>query len=134
MRIIRARTFSLSALLAVVALSGPAVADETRIVPSGANQQIDFFASVNPDCSSPGLPTVRLVDGPQAGTVTTDKGRDFMTFPRGNPRSACNKRRVAGVKMFYRSPKGFMGTDHVRILVISGSGTGREASYAIQAR
>lgn len=121
--------------LALAALSiAPAQAAETRIVPSGVNQQIDFFASVNPDCSTPGLPTVRLIDGPQAGMITTDKARDFMTFPRGNPRSACNKKRVAGVKMFYRSPKGFMGTDHVRILVISASGSGREADYAIQAR
>ena len=134
MRITRTRNPLLPGLLAAAALCGPALADETRIVPSGTNQQIDFFASVNPDCSSPGLPVVRLVDGPQAGTITTDKGRDFMAFARGNPRSSCNKRRVAGVKMFYRSPKGFMGTDHVRILVISASGTGREATYAIQAR
>ena len=134
MRLARLRTHLLLALLAGAAGLGPALADETRIVPSGANQQIDFFASVNPDCSSPGLPTVRLIDGPQAGTITTDKGRDFMAFPRGNIRSACNKRRLVGLKMFYRAPKGFMGMDHVRILVISASGTGREASYAIQAR
>ncbi|MCW6508984.1 hypothetical protein [Lichenifustis flavocetrariae] len=109
-------------------------AEEARIVPSGVNQQIDFFASVNPDCSTPGLPTVRLVEGPSRGTVTTDKGRDFMTFARGNVRSACNKRRVMGVKLFYRSEKGFMGVDRVKILVISAAGTGREAIYAIQAR
>ncbi|MDX7953632.1 hypothetical protein P7D22_20930 [Lichenihabitans sp. Uapishka_5] len=131
------RFFPCQPLLALLLIAGTveaAHADEARIVPSGTNQQIDFFASVNPDCSTPGLPTVRLIDGPQAGTVTTDKGRDFMAFPHGNPRSACNKRRVAGLKMFYRAPKGFMGTDHVRILVISANGIGREASYAIQTR
>ncbi len=134
MRFAPSRALLVSALLIAAAPFAPALADETRIVPSGLNQQIDFFASVNPDCSSPGLPTVRLIDGPQAGTITTDRGRDFMAFPHGNVRAACNKRRVAGLKMFYRSPKGFMGTDRVRILVISASGTGREATYSIQAR
>ena len=134
MQIARCSTRLFAAVATLVAGLGHALADETRIVPSGANQQIDFFASVNPDCSSPGLPTVRLIDGPQAGTITTDKGHDFMAFSHGNPRAACNKRRVAGLKMFYRAPKGFMGMDHVRVLVISASGTGREASYAIQAR
>jgi hypothetical protein len=124
--------------IAAVSMPGVAIgaahADETRVVPSGVNQQIDFFASVNPDCSSPGMPTVRLVDGPSQGTVTTDKARDFLPFPNGNVRSACNRKRVAGVKLFYKSPKGFMGTDHVRILIISSAGTGREASYDIQSR
>jgi hypothetical protein len=120
--------------LAMTALIGPARADEARIVPSGSNQQIDFFASVNPDCSSPGLPTVRLVDGPNQGVITTDKARDFLPFAHGNVRSACNKKRVAGLKLFYKSPKGFMGTDHVRILILSSAGTGREASYDIQSR
>ena len=124
----------LAASTAAAALPGVARADDTRIVPSGRNQQIDFFASVNPDCSSPGLPTVRLVDGPNQGMVTTDKARDFLPFPHGNVRSACNGRRVAGVKLFYKAPKGFMGTDHVRILIISAAGTGREASYDIQSR
>jgi hypothetical protein len=119
---------------AFVLLTGAAQADETRIVPSGSNQQIDFFASVNPDCSSPGLPTVRLVDGPNQGTITTDKARDFLPFAPGNVRAACNRKRVAGVKLFYRSAKGFMGTDHVRILIISAAGTGREARYDIQSR
>ena len=123
-------------LAASALIIGPAAAraDETRIVPSGSNQQIDFFASVNPDCSSPGLPTVRLVDGPSQGAITTDKARDFLPFSHGNVRAVCNRKRVAGVKLFYKSAKGFMGMDHVRILIISAAGTGREANYDIQSR
>jgi hypothetical protein len=123
----------LSLLLLLIA-AGPAAADEMKTVPSGANQQIDFFASVNPDCSSIGRPTVRLVEGPSKGTVTTDKGRDFMAFPQSNVRHMCNRRRVAGTKLFYKSQPGFLGLDRVRILILSGSGTGREATYAIQVR
>ena len=125
---------ALAALLLPVLLSGPALADEARAVPSGVNQQIDFFASVNPDCSPAGMPTVRLLDGPSAGLITTDKARDFLAFPRGNVRHVCNRKRVAGVKLFYRSKPGYVGTDRVRILILSGSGTEREAIYAIGVR
>lgn len=114
--------------------AGAAVAEEAKSVPSGSNTQIDFFASVNPDCSPIGIPTVRLIDGPNKGVVTTDKGRDFLTFPRSNLRHVCNRRRVSGLKLFYKSEAAFFGTDHVRILIVSGSGTEREATYAIKVR
>lgn len=104
------------------------------MVPAGVNRQIDFLASINPDCSSIGLPTIRLIDGPGHGVLTTDKGRDFMTFARANPRSVCNKRRVAGLKVFYQPEVGFVGVDHVRILIVAASGTEREATYQVRVR
>lgn len=125
---------SLSALLPLILLAAPALADENRFVPSGVNQQIDFFASVSPDCSSAGLPVVRLIEGPYRGVVTTDKGRDFLPFPASNVRHRCNRKRVAGTKLFYKSAPRLIGTDHVRLLILSGSGAGREASYDIQVR
>jgi hypothetical protein len=124
----------LSVLLPLLLTAAPALADDIKAVPSGVDQQIDFFASINPDCSSIGIPTVRLVDGPYKGMITTDKGRDFKTFPRGNPRHVCNRKRVAGLKLFYKSQKGFLGTDRVHILILSGSGTGRDETYNIQVR
>ncbi|UDL93892.1 hypothetical protein LGH83_15200 [Lichenihabitans sp. PAMC28606] len=120
--------------LACMLVAAPAFADEMKAVPSGVNRQIDFFASVNPDCTSVGTPTVRLVDGPSRGTITTDKGRDFMVFPRSNVRHVCNRRRLSGLKLFYKSQSGFLGVDHVRVLILSASGTGREATYAIDVR
>ncbi len=122
----------LAACLAVTASAQ--AAELIRTAPSGKNQRIDFLASVDPDCSSPGLPTVRLVDGPNNGVITTDKARDFLPFPRGNIRSRCNGRRVAGLKVFYQSTTEFFGTDRVRLLVISASGAEREATYVIRVR
>ncbi len=121
-------------LLPFLLSAAPTLADEAKAVPSGVNQQIDFFASVNPDCSPAGIPTVRLIDGPSTGVITTDKGRDFLAFPRGNVRHLCNRKRVSGVKLFYKSQAHFIGTDHVRILILSGSGTEREATYNIGVR
>ena len=125
--------FALS-LLALIAIAAPARAEIGRTVPTGSTQQIDFFASLHPDCSPTGTPVVRLVEGPSKGMVTTERGRDFMAFPRGNPRSRCNARRVAGTRLFYRSADNFFGVDHVRLLILSGSGQGREATYSIEVR
>ena len=124
--------WSLSILLA--AATAAQADDIPRTVPSGTNQRIDFLASVNPDCSSIGLPTVRLVTGPDHGVVTTDRARDFLPFPKTNPRSRCNSRRVAGLKLFYRSKNAFFGVDRVRLLVISAEGVEREATYVIQVK
>lgn len=121
-------------LLLLMSVSTAATADEARTVPSGVNQRIDFFASVNPDCSSIGIPTVRLIDGPSHGVVTTDKAKDFMAFAPPNPRSRCNRRRVAGTKLFYQSETQYFGIDRVRLLIISGSGREREATYVIQVK
>jgi hypothetical protein len=122
--------------LMVLLISGTAAQaqDVSRTVPSGKNQRIDFLASVNPDCSSIGIPTVRLLEGPDNGVVTTDKAKDFLPFPKGNIRSRCNGRRVAGLKLFYQSTTEFFGTDRVRLLVISASGGEREATYVIQVK
>ena len=89
---------------------------------------------MNPDCISIGLPTVRLVEGPSNGVVTTDKARDFMPFPKGNIRSKCNGWRVAGLKLFYQSTTEFLRVDRVQLLVISDSGGEREAPYLIQVK
>ena len=121
--------------LAILPMSvAPALADAAKLVPTGRTQQIDFFASLNPDCSPTGVPTVRLIDGPSKGLVTTESGRDFMAFAKPNPRARCNSRRVAGLKLLYRSADNFIGSDKVRILILSGSGAGREATYDIQVR
>ena len=127
------KTMRLLLLLLLLATSAHA-ADQLRTVPSGKNQRIDFFASVNPDCSSIGLPTVRLVEGPTNRVITTDKARDYLAFSRANVRSRCNARRVSGLKLLYQSTTEFFGVDRVRLLVISASGGEREATYVIQVK
>ena len=124
-----------STLSVVLACStAGAWADEIKSVPSGINRQIDFLASINPDCSSIGFATVRLIEGPAHGVLTTDKGRDYRPFAKPNPRHACNKKRLAGLKVFYQSETGFVGTDRIRILVVAASGSEREATYEIRVR
>ena len=123
-----------SLCLLLLLSTGAQAGEEVRTVPSGKDQRIDFLASVNPDCSSPGIPTVRLIDGPSNGVVTTDKAMDFKPFPHTNVRARCNTRRVKGLKLLYQSTTEFFGIDRVRLLVISASGSEREATYVIKVR
>lgn len=128
----RSSTVLACAVLAL--LPGVARADIAKVVPTGTTRTIDFFASLHPDCSSTGTPTVRLIDGPSKGLITTERARDYLPFPKGNVRSRCNAHRVSGLRMMYRSADNFVGTDRVRILILSGSGESREAIYSIQVR
>lgn len=121
-------------LVLLVTATAARAAEIARTVPSGKNQRIDVLASVNPDCSAIGIPTVRLVEGPDHGVVTTDRAKDFLPFPKTNIRSRCNGRRVMGLKLFCQSTTEFFGADRVRLLVISASGGEREAVYAIQVK
>lgn len=121
-------------LLLVLPAATAHAADQLRTVPSGKDRRIDFFASVNPDCSSMGIPTVRLIEGPSDGVITTDRARDFLPFPRTNIRAKCNGRRVAGLRLLYQSTTEYFGSDKVRLLVISASGGEREATYVISVK
>jgi hypothetical protein len=64
--------------------------------------QIDFLYSINPDCSSIGVASVRTIEGPQHGKLTIGKGSGFTNFPQENPRQACNRRRTEGMLMYYQ--------------------------------
>lgn len=80
-------------------------------VPSGGSVKIGFYASVNPDCSDAGAWTFRVTQPPRNGRVVVERARDFVYFQPSNPRSACNQRRVQGLKIRYVAQRGYTGDD-----------------------
>ena len=62
------RTLPLLASALIALIPGVARADIAKVVPTGTTRQIDFFASIHPDCSPTGTPVVRLIDGPSKGS------------------------------------------------------------------
>src|SRR4051794_6852527 len=101
------------ALVIVAALAFSTVAAQAqfanRIAASGKQIKLGFFATVNPDCSSTGDPTVRITQAPEHGRVSIPAGRDFPIFSEPNPRTVCNTRRVQGRIASYVSERGFVG-------------------------
>jgi hypothetical protein len=101
----------------------------SKTVAAGGELRVAHYASVNPDCSSSGMPVVRLSAAPTHGVVSTMRTSGFShcsgTFDQ------CNSRRVAGVSVDYRPEKGFVGTDSFSLDIIYASGRERVESFAI---
>ena len=102
-----------------------------KIMASGGVLNLTNLASVNPDCTSKGKTTVRIVSGPAHGSITLREGPVFSFFPR---LPNCNSRKVPGVAVLYRPERGFVGTNSVSLDVIYPSGNEHSESYSIQVR
>ena len=121
------------ALLSATAAQAQSVTTFTRYAASGQPLKLGFSYSTNPDCSSVGLPTIRL-STPAHGRVTVTRTTDFPNFPPTNIRSECNRRRVPGTTVHYVSQRGFTGTDYVQEEIIFASGALREQVFNIIVR
>ena len=90
-----------SAPAAPSASSAPRTA--VRTVASGERQRIGFFYYVNPDCTSGGYMTVRIITPPAHGELTTDRGVDYTNFPEENQRYQCNLIKSPVINVYYKS-------------------------------
>jgi hypothetical protein len=88
---------------ALVAPAAPNTVDLKRAVASGGKLRLDFLYSINPDCTSIGFATVRIVEQPRHGRITVDNGTGFTNFPASNPRAECNKRSGPAARRLRRS-------------------------------
>jgi hypothetical protein len=89
---------------------------------------------LNPDCSSIGAITIKVIEKPEHGRVTAGRARVFPKFPASNPRSQCNTRRVPGMSVTYVSQRGYQGTDRVVIDMISPTGAYAQHTFNIDVR
>jgi dienelactone hydrolase len=90
-----------------------------KTVAAGTTTTLNFAYGVNPDCSSRGLPKIRVVQAPEHGTATVASREDFPRFPANHPDAACNQRRVAGTAVDYTPAAGFTGADSLAFEEIS---------------
>ncbi|MEJ0077519.1 MAG: hypothetical protein WDO17_19190 [Alphaproteobacteria bacterium] len=104
---------------------------QTKTALSGKPLKLNFSNTTNPDCSSVGETLVRLTQAPQHGKITISKASDFPSFPKGNARRDCNKKRVAGTQTVYVSEPGYTGTDSAAIEIIFPTGGTARRSFAI---
>jgi hypothetical protein len=83
----------------------------TRIVASGGKQRIDFYTSLNPDCTISGNVNVRVTKQPEHGTVETAVTTEYAHYPKENIRSKCNQHRVKGVLVNYKAAENARGRE-----------------------
>jgi hypothetical protein len=106
----------------------------TRVVPSGTNQLISFYTSLNPDCSARGNLNIRVTKQPEHGTVETVATTNFPTYPKEHIRSKCNDHKVRGVQLNYKSAEKYVGDDALDLLVLFPNGFAWEVHYDISVR
>jgi len=111
--------------------AAPETLERARTVASDQKLRLDFLYTLNPDCTSMGFATVRILERPQHGTITVENGNGYTGFPQNNPRYECNKSQSEGVVLNYEPEAGFVGTDSINIDAIYPSGSSQKRHYAI---
>ncbi len=82
-----------------------------KTVRMGAITPLGAFYSVNPDCSSRGLPRVVIMERPTHGVATVARQDERASFPAASPYAACNASVVPAMGVTYAPVPGYSGTD-----------------------
>jgi hypothetical protein len=91
--------------------------------------------AINPDCSAQAAgATLTIVRPPEHGVARISDDPFYFAFPPGNPRSACNDRKVPGHQAFYAANPAFAGHDRVVLQGSSPDGRVREITVDIEVR
>jgi hypothetical protein len=106
----------------------------TRAVPIDHKLRIDFVYAINPDCSSIGLASVRVIGQPDHGNIAVENGTGYSTFPPENQRYECNKRKSEGISVVYEPHPGFTGADSITLDIIFPQGLEVKRHYSIEVK
>jgi hypothetical protein len=107
----------------------------TRFIPSEKSRRIEFFTSLNPDCTVMGEIEVRITKEPKHGKVDTAAGADgYPGYPKTSDRYKCNEQKVQGTQVNYTSEANYIGNDVVDLLVLFPSGLAYEVHYNVNVR
>ncbi len=114
---------------APAAASAPAVLRRPGIIDEPL--ALDFVQAVDSRCSPVGVVRVSAAVPPGHGTLSISPDTGFVTYPQGDARAACNRRRVDGISVVYRPAPGHVGAASVRLDILYADGSAAQRSYAI---
>ena len=106
----------------------------TRVVASGTKQQIGFYTSLNPDCTTRGNIDIRVTKQPEHGSTDTTTAINFPSYPKEHVRFKCNEHKVEGMQVNYKSTEKYVGSDELELLVLFPGGFAWEVRYNIDVR
>jgi hypothetical protein len=78
-----------------------------------------------------GVPVIRVQAAPTHGTLVSEAGDYFTTYPKENQRYACNVKKSTGALVYYTSAPGYTGVDSALINVVFPDGGTRTIRYSI---
>src|ERR1700709_923803 len=120
-------TIATQAAILVPVIISPAFLTPPRIFPekfvgSGGHVTLWEVTALNPDCSSNGPVTFKIIKSPTHGDMNIASTGVFPTYPPNNLRHVCNSRRVPGQRVSYTSRAGYSGMDLVEFETIYPAG------------
>ncbi len=93
-----------------------------------------FYIRSCPVVRSAGQLTVRVLEQPQHGTLSIEKGQASTDFPEDDGRAACNTRQSDGTLVFYQSSADYRGADSITLYVVSPLGDAATRHYTIDVK
>lgn len=80
-------------------------------VTHGPPRRVYAFFSVDNKCQSTGTTSIRVDTPPTNGKFEIVQGMSYPLYPTKDPRSACNKRLVRSVQVWYKPDDTYVGRD-----------------------
>ena len=104
------------------------------VTATGTPLRLNFFSSLNADCSSLGPIPVRVIQPPVNGTVSVVQAQDYPRYNSANQRYHCNARRVTGTRVVYTPRAGFVGQETIVVEGFYPSGTADRLTHTVNIR
>lgn len=112
----------------------PKPSNAVEYAASNDKVRFDFMTILNPDCSSIGKISVRIIKKPEHGDLTFTPEEGFSDFKETNIRSHCNVNKVRGVSVYYQSADQFVGEDKATVLFLYPDASADVMDYDIIVR
>jgi len=87
-------------------------------VAHGPPRRIYAFFSVDKKCQPTGTTSIRVDTPPTQGKFEIVQGMSYPSYPAKDPRSACNKRLVRSVQVWYKPDDSYVGRDGATITAL----------------
>jgi hypothetical protein len=104
------------------------------IVASGERTRVGTAFHLNPDCSSGGKITVRVVDNPNKGIAEVVDERGFTSYAKDTQTYKCNERESQITAIYYKSMDGFKGKDRFTVEMFFANGSYRKRVFNVDVR
>jgi hypothetical protein len=104
------------------------------IVVSGERTRVGITFHLNPDCTSAGKITVRLLEAPKNGTVEILTERTYADYEKTDPKFKCNEQLSEMPAFYYTSREGFKGRDRFSIEIFYPNANYRKRVFNVDVR
>ena len=97
--------------LVVVPVTAAPISSVYKVVRSGALAPMGFHYYLGDGCRSPGPVVINLVTPPTNGEISEGPRSGRPSYRAGSHLAACNRNKVGGLEVYYRSVPGYTGPD-----------------------